>query len=834
MFDETNAEWADVREELHQLLDAEAWRAARRTTINAHYTDPAIAQAMWQTLADLGFRAGRVLEPGAGAGTFIGLAPVGAELTGVELDPTTARIAQAIHPHATIRAESFAQTPLPDGYFDAAIGNVPFADVRLHDPRHNPSRLSLHNHFIVKALALVREGGLVAILTSHYTMDAHNPAARREIHQLGELLGAVRLPTGAHRRTAGTDALTDLLILRRRDSEGDVDAAGWETTRDVDVDGGRARINRYFAEHPERVLGELSLGSGMYGQETLHVRPPDGLDDLPDRLAAQLAEITALARAHDRTLTPRPEGTHDAERRLPAAPAASDGLWDGHLAASPAGTFTILDGGQTEPFDVARAHRVELRQLLELRDLARELLTAEAATREDTPELAELRGRLRDRYTGYVARYGPINRFTYRRTGHTDPETGEQRLARITPRAVQLLRCDPFAPLVRALEVFDDSTQQATPATLLSERVVAPRAPRLGADSPHDALAICLDTHGRVDLEEIASLLGQEPDEARRSLGELVYHDPEVGLVPAAEYLSGDVRSKLATARQALAEDPDLQINVAALERVLPADLGAEDVEPRLGAAWIDAATHQQFLAEILDDDTVQVEHPGGAIWAVRANNRSVRATSRMGHRPDAGRADRQGRDRAATDPGHRRDRRRRTRPPRREPDRNHSRPREGAGDAGALRGMVLGAARPRGPAARRVQPAVQQPRPARLHHRRHGADAPRADPDLRPATAPAGRHRSDHRRARRRAVSLRRRRQDRGDGDRSDGAPAPRTRPQTVRRGPQPHARAVQPRMARSFIPPRDYWPPPRRTSPATSGARSSPEPPRTIGTRS
>jgi N12 class adenine-specific DNA methylase len=196
---------------------------------------------------------------------------------------------------------------------------------------------------------------------------------------------------------------------------------------------------------------------------------------------------------------------------------------------------------------------------------------------------------------------------------------------------VQLLRCDPFAPLVQALEVFDDSTQHAPPATLLSERVIAPRAPRLGADSPQDVLAICLDTHGRVDLEDIASLLGQDPDEARRSLGELVYHDPQAGLVPAAEYLSGDVRSKLATARQALTEDPDLQVNVAALERVLPADLGVEDVEPRLGAAWINAATHRQFLAEILDDDTVQVEHPGGAIWAVHANSRSVRATSEWG-----------------------------------------------------------------------------------------------------------------------------------------------------------------------------------------------------------
>ena len=669
VFDETNAEWAGVREELHQLLDAEAWRAARRTTINAHYTDPAIAQAMWQTLTDLGFQAGRVLEPGAGAGTFIGLAPAGAELTGVELDPTTARIAQAIHPDATIRAESFAQTPLPDGYFDAAIGNVPFADVRLHDPRHNPSRLSLHNHFIVKALSLVREGGLVAVLTSHYTMDAHNPAARREIHQLGELLGAVRLPTGAHRRTAGTDALTDLLILRRRDPSGDVDAAGWETTREVDVDGGRARINRYFAEHPERVLGELSLGSGMYGQETLHVHPPDGLDDLPDRLAVQLAEITALARAHGRTLTPRPEGSHEAEGGLPAAPAASEGLWDGHLAASPDGTFAILTGGKMEPFDVARAHRVELRQLLDLRDLARELLTAEAATLEDTPELAELRSRLRDRYTGYVARYGAINRFTYRRTGHTDPESGEQRLARITPRAVQLLRCDPFAPLVRALEVFDDSTQHATPATLLSERVVAPRAPRLGADSPQDALAICLDTHGRVEPrgDRIAARPGPRrgPPVARRAgLPRPAGRPGPRGRVP--------LRRRPLKARH---RPPGPGRGPRPPGQRRGARAGAARRPRRRGrrAAARGRVDRRRDAPAVPRRDPRRRHRPGRA-----SRRRDLGGTRQqpirsrdlgVGHRPDAGGADRQGRDRTATDPGHRRDRRRRTRPPRREPD---------------------------------------------------------------------------------------------------------------------------------------------------------------------
>ncbi len=634
LFDESNLEWAPARSELRQLLDDEAWRAARRTTINAHYTDPQIAQAMWQTLTDLGFEAGRVLEPGAGAGAFIGLAPPGAQLTGVELDPTTARLAQAIHPQASIRAESFADTRLPDGHFDAAIGNVPFADVRLYDPRHNPAGLSLHNHFIVKALSLVREGGLVVVLSSHYTLDAHSPGARREISWLGELLGAVRLPTGAHRRTAGTEALTDLLVLRRRNNaQGDVDA-GWETTREVDVDGGRARINRYFAEHPDRVLGQLAVGHGMYGQDTLHVHPTGGLDHLADQLAEQLSEISTLAHAHGRTLTPRAaevDPEKKPQRARQGAPAASEGLWGGHLAATAGGTFTILTAGQPAPFDVARAHRTELRHLLELRDRARELLTAEAATLEDTPHLGRLRGRLRERYTGYLARYGAINRFTFRPTGHTDPDTGEQRLARLTPRAVQLLRSDPFAPLVRALEVFDDATQHAAPATLLSQRVVAPRAPRLGADTPADALAICLDTRGRVDLEEIAALLGQAPAEARQSLGELVYDDPEAGLVPAAEYLSGDVRAKLTAARHATAENPDLAVNVAALERVMPADLGVEDVEPRLGAAWIDAGTHREFLAQILDDDTAAVEHPGGAIWAVRARNQTVRATSEWG-----------------------------------------------------------------------------------------------------------------------------------------------------------------------------------------------------------
>ena len=204
IFDEHRAEWAPERGRLRELLDDQAYAEARRTTINAHYTDPAYVGAIWTALGELGFDGGRVLEPGAGAGTFIGMAPASADMVGVELDPTTAAIAGALYPHATIRTESFAATPYPAGSFDAAVGNVPFADVRLHDPRHNRANHSLHNHCIIKSLALTRPGGIVAVLTSRYTLDARNPAARREMNAMADLVGAVRLPSGAHMRAAGT------------------------------------------------------------------------------------------------------------------------------------------------------------------------------------------------------------------------------------------------------------------------------------------------------------------------------------------------------------------------------------------------------------------------------------------------------------------------------------------------------------------------------------------------------------------------------------------------------------------------------------------------------
>ncbi|WP_459645160.1 helicase-related protein [Kineococcus sp. NUM-3379] len=629
VFDEDRPEWAAARAELRELVGEDGYTAARRTTINAHFTDPAIVKLMWTALKNLGFEEGRVLEPGCGSGTFLGLAPEMAELTGVELDPSSAAIAAALYPQANVRAESFAATHLPAGHFDAAIGNVPFADVTLHDPQYNRGGHSLHNHFILKSLHLVRPGGMVAVLTSRYTLDAGNPSARREMNELADLVGAVRLPTGAHRRTAGTEAVTDLLILRRREEGVEPRSTLWETVTPRRVGDEVVRINNYFEEHPEHILGELEVGHGMHNSATLHVRLP--LEQLHDRLAYSLGIISRDVAWDELKMTPR---SAVVAREAPARVAeVGEGHWDGHIDVDDrTGDFTILQTGVHEPMEVPRSQAPELRALLGLRDAARTLLTAEAETLDDSEDLERLRSGLRRDYDAYVARYGPINRFTLRSTGRVDPDTGEPRTARVAPRVMATFRRDPFAPLVFALENFDEASQSATPATIMSQRVVVPRAPRLGADTPEDALAITLDTLGRVELAEVARLLGVDEDEARQQLGTLVYEDPETNrLVPRAEYLSGNVRTKLDAAEAAAEQDPRWMGNVEALREVLPAPLGADDIEARLGAVWVSAEDHQEFVRELLDDPRALVEHPGGAIWGVRAASHSLKATSEWG-----------------------------------------------------------------------------------------------------------------------------------------------------------------------------------------------------------
>ena len=621
VFDNDRGEFAWAREQLAGLLAPQELAAAARSTINAHYTDAALVQAMWAAAADLGFGGGRVLEPGCGSGNFIGFAPASAHITGVELEPVTAAIAASLYPGTTIIPGSFAGTRLPDGSFDLVIGNVPFGQVTLHDPRHNQAGHS-RNHFIIKSLHLTRPGGLVLVLSSRYTMDARNPAARREIASLADLVGALRLPGGTHQRAAGTSVVTDLLILRRREPGRAPDGTAWEQARMTELDGAQVAVNEYFLDHPGTVLGTLGAVNGAYRADDLTVSPAG---DTIGAFTRGLSQIAAGARSQGLTWTPRTEAAparqEQAESQHP----------DGYLQARNDGTFTEVADGVAIPYQVPRIQAAELRKLLGLRDTAVRLLETEATAPEDSPQAEQLRRELGRRYDSYARTYGPLNRFSLRRTGRTDPATGQDKMARVRPPQGGF-RGDSYAPLVLALEDFDPAGQRAAKAAIFTRRVVAPRTPRLGADTAADALAICLDTCGEARLGEIARLLGVTGEQAREALGTLVFDDPQSGrLVPAAEYLSGNVRDKLRTAEQAAKDDSRFEVNTAGLRAVIPPELGPGDIDARLGAVWIDVGHVEQFLRETLDDPRLRAEHPGGQIWTVRGNTRTVLVASTWG-----------------------------------------------------------------------------------------------------------------------------------------------------------------------------------------------------------
>jgi N12 class adenine-specific DNA methylase len=627
VFDESNPTYAAQRQELRGLLSDPEWQAASRTTINAHYTDAAFVAAMWSGLGQLGFTGGDVLEPGCGSGTFIGLAPEGTRMTGVELDPITAAIAGHLYPRATVVAESFADTRTPAGTYDAVIGNVPFANVKLTDPVHNQAGHAMHNHFIIKSLALTKPGGTVAVLTSRYTMDAQNPAARRAIAADAVLLGAVRLPNGAHQRTAGTQVITDLLVLRKRDGTEAGPDPDWELAEPTDLGEGSVRINTYFRQHPAQVLGELSYEAGRYASGDLRVT---ATGDAAPALEQAVARI--VTGAINAGLTHHPRPLTATERGAAALIGAPVDRFVGHLAER-GGQFTRRTStGVEEPLSIPRTQQAELARLLGLRDSVVAVLQAEAASSDDTPELTVLRTELSARYDAYAAAHGPLRRVQERRTGRVDADTGVERMAQIRPPVMRTFASDPFAPTVAALEIYDAETQTASKAAIQSQRVVAPRTPRLGADSPADALAICVDTHAEVRIDEVARLLGTSTEAARDGLRGLVYDDPETGrLLPAAEYLSGNVRTRLTAANAAALEDPRYAENVTALQAVIPEDLGPGDVDARLGAAWIGADDVQAFLWETLEDRSVRVVHTVGADWSVTGGRRGVLSTSEWG-----------------------------------------------------------------------------------------------------------------------------------------------------------------------------------------------------------
>lgn len=632
MFDDSKADWADLRRQLRESLSEEDWKAARTGVLNAHYTHPAYIHAIWSTLTDMGLTQGRVLEPGCGAGTFIGLAPGGVHMSGVEVDATSARVAQALYPTAEIRAEGYQQTPTTQ-LFDGAVGNVPFGDIRLYDPASNPGNHTIHNHFIIKALSQTKPGGLVALLSSHHTLDALNPAARRDMHARADLLGAIRLPSGAHSRMADTQAVTDLLIFRVRKAGEEPQPFTWEHAHPQTLPGTDVpvTVNDYMMANPARVLGTMHAGHGMYGAVNLLVDGPQGTD-LADMLGDRLSLLRRAAASRGLTYDPQPTtSTHTTTTAVSEETALIGSLRE---KSEGTGVFQRLTATGWSELEVPKTQRGELRALLHLRDDVRTLLDMESATDTDTPQLATARTHLADAYHAYRDRFGPLNRnvksvkvtevkdhgevVVDEVTG--DVEVEERVSVRRPPVMARFFGKDPHSALTRAIEIFDEDTGNAQDAPILHARQVFARYTPKGADTPADALAISQETKGGIDLDYVAYLLGlEDPQAARAALGDLVFDTPQGHLEARASYLSGNVRRKLHAAQQAAEYDPAFQANVEALRKVMPRDLGVADITPTPGAPWIPTSDHAAFIREALDITRPAVTYNPVEGWKIEA-----------------------------------------------------------------------------------------------------------------------------------------------------------------------------------------------------------------------
>ncbi|MDP7707410.1 helicase-related protein [Mycobacterium sp. TY815] len=679
VFDQRKDTYANERQYLGTLLGKDAYRAAQASVLNAHYTDPEIAQAMWTALRQAGFSGGRVLEPGCGSGTFIGLAPPDAVMVGVENDPITAKIAAALYPLAQIRSEGFETTRVPPDSFAAVIGNVPFGNFTVYDPAHNPQRFSIHNHFILKSLALTAPGGYVTVLTSRYTLDSLDSRARKAMARYADLLGAVRLPSNAFKRVAGTEVVTDILMLRRRGPDQSADEATvWLNSEALDhdnvdllvddsifdsesIDG--LNVNEYFANHPENVLGRFALGQGLHGAPTLKVIGQElSASELAGAVAQCLSDIVKSAQNRRQGLT-----------------ATADSLTDVTDTFFDPGLFTVDDVNDI-PLDTLRYHPptrsiqrwtghswdeqrtpkslvAETRSLIALRDAATAVITSQR-NGQALDRREHLRAQLNTLYDAYVTKHGLINRFKWI---HPAPPTQESHDRKVTaleeawrkqqgieghpfrgpipdhlaqqwdeagwiPRSSYKrrphldggMKNDPGWAIVAALEIFDEDTATAIKAPIFSVDLLGERHVPDDATSITDALALSLDQHHRVDIDYIAELLDCTPTQVLPQLRGLVYpalHDP-LQLVPEVTALSGNVREKLAAANKAAESNPIYADYAAALREVMPTDKEAPQIKTRPGAPWIDPTYIAQFARETFGAKTVAVDHINGS-WTL-------------------------------------------------------------------------------------------------------------------------------------------------------------------------------------------------------------------------
>ena len=574
-FDPGKDSWAKEYAELKGLLSEEEYAAARSSTLNAHYTSPVVIRSIYDAVEKMGFRSGNILEPSMGVGNFFGMLPdtmADSRLYGVELDSITGRIAKKLYPQADITVAGFETTDRRD-FYDLAVGNVPFGQYRVNDKAYNKLGFSIHNYFFAKAIDQVRPGGVVAFVTSRYTMDSKDSTARKHMAERADLLGAIRLPNNAFRANAGTDVVSDIIFLQKRDRPADIEPDWVQLGKTED---GFA-INQYFVDHPEMVLGELTTESTQYGREELTVAPLEGTS-----LADQLAEAVQHIEGQYTEVEVETPDIADAENEkhiLPADPDVKNF------------SYTVVDGEvfyrensvmtQVELSDTAKGR---VTGMVELRQIVNDLIQQQL---EDYPDadIKATQERLNAAYDAFAAKYGLLN----------DRKNG------------RLFEQDSSYYLLCSLENLDEQGQLKSKAAMFTKRTIRPERTVTSVDTPSEALAVSIGEHGKVDLPYMAELLGTPGEYGRitTELSGVIFKDPaadaddpEAGWQTADEYLSGNVRDKLRMAQLAAESHPEFKVNVDALTKAQPKDLEASEIDVRLGATWLDPSIVQQFMME--------------------------------------------------------------------------------------------------------------------------------------------------------------------------------------------------------------------------------------------
>ena len=574
-FDPGKDNWAKEYAELKGLLSEDEYAAARSSTLNAHYTSPTVIRSIYDAVERMGFRSGNILEPSMGVGNFFGMLPdtmQDSRLYGVELDSITGRIAKKLYPQADITVAGFETTDRRD-FYDLAVGNVPFGQYKVNDKAYNKLGFSIHNYFFAKAIDQVRPGGVVAFVTSRYTMDSKDSTARKHMAERADLLGAIRLPNNAFRANAGTDVVSDIIFLQKRDCPIDHEPDWVQLGKTED---GFA-INQYFVDHPEMILGVLSTESTQYGREELTVAPLEGIS-----LADQLAEAVQHIEGQYTEVEVETPDIADAENEkhiLPADPEVKNF------------SYTVVDGEvfyrensvmtQVELSDTAKGR---VTGMVELRQIVNDLIDQQLNDYPDE-DIKATQERLNAAYDAFTAKYGLLN----------DRKNG------------RLFEQDSSYYLLCSLENLDEQGQLKSKAAMFTKRTIRPERTVTSVDTPSEALAVSIGEHGKVDLPYMAELLGTPGEYGRitTELSGVIFKDPaadptdpEAGWQMADEYLSGDVRAKLRMAQFAAETNPEFAVNVDALTKAQPRELEASEIDVRLGATWLAPEIIQKFMTE--------------------------------------------------------------------------------------------------------------------------------------------------------------------------------------------------------------------------------------------